>query len=143
MENNQTMKASELRINNLVLAEVGLLSPQIHSVMAKDIADLERGIAKCYPIPLTEEWLLRMGFTNIDTTSIYVKSMHKIGANKLKSLAIYINENNYTVATVDYYTGVEKIDLLHLDYEYVHQLQNLYFALTNQELETKSEIEKL
>jgi hypothetical protein len=49
-------------------------------------------------------------------------------------IVLYIDENNYTIAIVDYYTGVEKTDLLHLDYEFVHQLQNLYFALTGEEL---------
>ena len=150
MENNQTMKAQDLRIGNLVN-----LRDEIVSISSVSTSHLSTFINRCnfaerhfsydniQPIPLTEEWLLRMGFTNIDTTSIYVKSMHKIGTNKLKSLAVYINEDNYTVAIVDYYTGVEKTDLLHLDYKSVHQLQNLYYALTNQELEIKSEIEKL
>lgn len=131
------MKANELRIYNYVLAEVGLPSLNIHCILANDIVDISKGFVNVSPIPLTEEWLLKFGFDNIDTTNIYVKSMHKIGAEKLKSLAVYIDENNYTVAIVDYYTGVEKTDLLHLDYKYVHQLQNLYFALTGEELTVK------
>ena len=131
------MKANELRIYNYVLAEVGLPSLNIHCILANDIVDISKGFVNVSPIPLTEEWLLKFGFDNIDTTNIYVKSMHKIGAEKLKSLAVYIDENNYTVAIVDYYTGVEKTGLLHLDYKYVHQLQNLYFALTGEELTVK------
>lgn len=85
------------------------------------------------PIRLTKEWLIKFGFAK-DSSNIYVIKMHDTGGPKLKCLAVYLDENNYTVAIVDYYTGIEKTDLLHLDYNYVHELQNLYFILTGQEL---------
>ena len=81
-------------------------------------------------IILNHEWLVNLGFDNISQTNIYVKTMHKIGAEKLTSIAVYLDEVNYTIAIVDYYTGVEKTSLLHLEYFYVHQLQNVYHALT-------------
>jgi hypothetical protein len=132
------MKSNELRTGNLLnydTAEGETLPTKIDWQDLKWLSEDEKGFNLVHsPIPITEEWLLKFGFTNIDNTNIYVKSMHKIGAEKLKSLAVYIDENNYTIAIVDYYTGVEKTDLLHLDYEFVHQLQNLYFALTGEEL---------
>ena len=85
-------------------------------------------------IPLAEKVLLDCGFDQISDTNIYVISMHKIGINKLKSLAVYIDENSYTAAIVDYYTGVEKTDLLHMDYQHLHELQNLFYSLTKTEL---------
>jgi hypothetical protein len=124
------IKAIDVRIGNYAIYE-----GKIYKLSAASILDLSRNEGKEFEaIPITEDWLLKFGFTNIDQTNIYVKSMHKIGGEKLKSIAVYIDEENYTVAIVDYYAGVEKTDLLHLDYEYVHQLQNLYYALTGLDL---------
>jgi hypothetical protein len=144
------MKANELRIGNFVkdrgnkVIRIDFMEYQESGYSTKfgqrmflgeeEVHPMTEYTDYAIPIEITEEWLLKFGFTNIDNTNIYVKSMHKIGAEKLKSLAVYIDENNYTIAIVDYYTGVEKTDLLHLDYEFVHQLQNLYFALTGEEL---------
>lgn len=136
------MKASELRIGNLLEFSNGIQPTKIVTVgrrffssasIEKEDDDFE--ITPYYRgIKISHEWLIKFGFTNIDKTNIYVKSMHKIGAEKLKSLAVYIDENNYTIAIVDYYTGVEKTDLLHLDYEFVHQLQNVFYMLSGVEL---------
>ena len=80
------------------------------------------------PIPLTEEWLLNLGF--------------ELNKNK--------NYINYIIIVEDYYHSVEWdkqetkfrysddksnawcYTIRHI--EYLHQLQNLYFALTNKEL---------
>jgi hypothetical protein len=137
------MEAKELRIGNIVDYFIGEDNIEYHPCVIewedlKWISEKPEDFNKHHkPIPLTEEWLVKFGFDNIDRTNIYVKCIHKIGAQKLKSLAVYIDENSYTVAIVDYYTGKELTDLLHLDYQYVHQLQNLYFALTGKELEIK------
>ena len=144
------MKANELRIGNFVkdrgnkVIRIDFMEYQESGYSTKfgqrmflgeeEVHPMTEYTYYAIPIEITEEWLLKFGFTNIDNTNIYVKSMHKICAEKLKSLAVYIDENNYTIAIVDYYTGVEKTDLLHFDYEFVHQLQNLYFALTGEEL---------
>ena len=64
------------------------------------------------PIPLTKEWFLKFGFKKEGNTAKY-----------------------WTLGTVDLWeiSGTYVNDL---DYEvkYVHQLQNLYFALTGEEL---------
>jgi len=136
------MKATELRIGNFLefsnriepnkIIKVGR---RFFSSASVEKEDGDFTITPYYKgIKINHEWLLKFGFTNLDQTNIYVKSMHKIGGEKLKSIAVYIDEENYTVAIVDYYTGVEKTDLLHLDYEYVHQLQNLFYALTGSDL---------
>jgi len=75
------------------------------------------------PIPLTEEWLLKFGFENLSLTP-------KFDGSKC----------NFT-----FYWEVDEI-VLRENYEdifitrisYVHQLQNLYFALTGEELEIKA-----
>ena len=127
------MIAKQLRIGNwLIDIEIGFKGN--FQVSADDIGDLCDTPEIYEPIMLTHEILEKCGFDNLSGTNIYVKVMHSIGGNKLKSLAVYIDENNYTVAIVDYYTGVEKTDLLHKDYTYLHELKNLYSALTGEEL---------
>jgi hypothetical protein len=63
-------------------------------------------------IPLTEEWLLKLGFEK--TQGCFLK-------NGIRLLAIRDL----------YFRGSFPIKT---DIKFVHQLQNLYFALTNQEL---------
>ena len=129
------MKANELRIGNWVQHPD---NPNPHQVNAYGILNQsEKGIFE--PILLTEDWLLKFGFERTLLSNIYKKVMHSVNGVNLKSIAVYLDEKDYTVALVDYYTGVEKTELLHMDYKYVHQLKNLYFALTGTELELKNE----
>jgi len=65
------------------------------------------------PIPLTEEWLIKFGF-------VVAKTRWRKGAVVLSK-----NDNGYLFKTT-------AINIKHL-----HQLQNLYFALTNEELTIK------
>ena len=87
------------------------------------------------PIPLTEDWLVRFGFR---------QSKGKYGAN------FHIMEDNgYIVMfTVEHWTDCEDDSkwknhwhvgglLKGNKLQYVHQLQNLYFALTGEELQLK------
>ena len=70
------------------------------------------------PIPLTEEWLLKFGFE--------------------KTTNEYYDKNNGLVIWIDgQFINIEWKDRFLISYTYVHQLQNLYFALTNTELEIK------
>jgi hypothetical protein len=71
------------------------------------------------PIPLTEEMLLKCGFVK-DITSI------KLSCNNI-NLNIRYDSNSIRIGFGDYYR------LKHI--KYLHQLQNLYFALTNEELQ--------
>ena len=69
------------------------------------------------PIPLTEEWLLKFGFVlDLDSHRTTYLSKHKI--------TTYMQD------------GIFWCDMLWdcLELKHVHQLQNLYFALTNEEL---------
>ena len=138
------MEAKDFRLGNLVKS---VLTKKTYEIDLWALRVIEEGNyqnshdteTKVFvPIQLTEQWLLDFGFKKKENTNIYVKCMHKISGEKLKSLAVYIDENKHTIALIDYYTGVEKTDLLHFDYEYVHQLQNLFSALTGEELKLKS-----
>ena len=73
------------------------------------------------PIPLTEEWLLKFGF-------VQSQDIDTIFGLKLNDFW-YINEfqirNNFNSILLDF------------ELKYVHQLQNLYFALTGTHLKLK------
>lgn len=78
------------------------------------------------PIPLTEEWLLKFGFK----------------LNKLGNLCKYIEtkENGSRFITFKY-SNYYKNWYIYLEHnppcQYLHQLQNIIFVLTGEELEVK------
>lgn len=79
------------------------------------------------PIPLTEEWLLKFGFEKIEDFGVYSNIWHFKGF--MVSLGNYINVH---VDWADDGVGFHSIRC----YEelFIHQLQNLYFALIGEEL---------
>jgi len=106
------MKASELRIGNYVI-EKGKIKP-IHSVSnhnAKDYSKIE-------PIPLTEEWLVKFGFKKNEKNRFILME---------GDVDILFNEdlNGWTCDGINFSINMT---------EYVHKLQNIYFALTGEEL---------
>jgi hypothetical protein len=80
-------------------------------------------ISHCKPIELTEEWLLKFGLEKI---SIWTFSLNLVGN---LDLIYYSGEKGWSVGLKSY------SDFSNL--KYVHQLQNLYFALTGKELKIK------
>lgn len=75
------------------------------------------------PIPLTEEWLLKFGF---EKTPWYFNSYRLV-----------IGNNDYAIL-IDLDGDCEVGDIITCKIQYVHQLQNLYFALTGEELTIKN-----
>jgi hypothetical protein len=72
------------------------------------------------PIPLTEEWLLKLGLEKI---GIWTFSLNLVGN---LDLIYYLGEKGWSIGLKSY------SDFSNL--KYVHQLQNLYFSLTGKEL---------
>tara|TARA_R110000822_G_scaffold233483_2_gene364915 strand:+ start:131 stop:478 length:348 start_codon:yes stop_codon:yes gene_type:complete len=106
------MEARELRIGNLVAfyyGDEGLLAEKVNY---NDLEFIHQNPQLYKPIPLTEEWLLKFGF-DIQLVEIV------LGEFYLKK-----TENHF-----EYYCN-NRVQI-----KYVHQLQNLYFALTSKELE--------
>ena len=125
------MKATELRIGNYVYhTDAGEIQ-----VNKTDIAEYEI----CYetliePIPLAEEWLQKFGFIE-NIKDVPYQPSYSINIR----LTIFYLRPSYKGG---YYWGFmndgkdcELNDVLNI--KYVHELQNLYFVLTNQELEIK------
>jgi hypothetical protein len=122
------MKASELRIGNkfyLPNGEVGTIS--YHEIRLLVVSQ-EKPNYK--PIPLTEEWLLKFGW--------------KFEKDFRKDFWFCIdNEGNrsefgvISTLTIGKYNYADYFTLYGIRVDYVHQLQNLYFALTGEELVVK------
>jgi len=117
------IEVRELRIGNLVKA-VHKKSDILNSyivIEGKHIYDLENGKSEFdfYGIPITEEWLLKFGFTQ----SLAFKSVYFIGT------FLSITLGNKIMFEIN--------DQIISEIKYIHQLQNLHFALTQKELEIK------
>ena len=112
------MKASELRIGNLTNKGVikNMLEGGIHI-----------GDGRCFmynnikPVQLTEGYLLDFGFEKIN--HIHGYSFYSLSKSKVNKCHIDIRGNSTTY--MGYFVN---------NCEYVHQLQNLFFALTGNEL---------
>jgi hypothetical protein len=76
------------------------------------------------PIPLTEEWLLKFGW-NYHKSEDCVYYSHSWGKNGME---IIVKDYHYKGFELE--LGKARFKSI----EYVHQLQNLYFALTGNEL---------
>lgn len=113
------MKATELRIGNYVYPGEDEFEDNAFVVDAGDILACRKGTYKYKPIPLTEEWLVKFGFKQCGEWFILNGFLHQ-------NIAISIIHRKTTFGDNEEYE-IENI-------KYVHQLQNLYFALTGKEL---------
>jgi hypothetical protein len=109
------MKTTELRIGNLVLSKG--VPVQIEEIMWETVRYCfgEFPIDYIQPVPITEEWLLRFGF---EFRVVYGNNFWT-----LNNILIFEDKNG----NFEYSVG--------LKIQSIHQLQNLYFALTNKELQ--------
>lgn len=123
------MKVSELRIGNWV--HVALLDgsrEKDRQVNSNDFDCIDRGWLIDKPIPLTEEWLLKLGMQE------HVIPPHWSGPKERRTF--YRNDDAPVNLLIE--DGVAYICFTKLcEVKYVHQLQNLYFALTGEELTLK------
>ena len=129
------MEANDLRVGNLILDHEADPTVKIHWEVEEVLKDGVRfRDGSCWtayeavePIPLTEEWLVKFGFdeiTNVDNCDFKEYRMF----NK-HSFAIQFPCGNEAHC----YAGNYPIAIKH-----VHQLQNLYHALTGEELTIKT-----
>jgi hypothetical protein len=138
------MKAEELRIGNLIKGiyhdyddgiDEEIENETICKVVTLDVSgsgdypiyvysdeNIEH-FSEFEPIPLTEEWLLKFGFKwkGLIAKGRYLTLFTPCG----KALVF---KDNYFI-----FSGVT----IEIQIKYVHQLQNLYFALTGEELTLK------
>ena len=114
------MKGNELRIGNWVdwNGENGVVSQILeHEVVFKCGEDTL--ISELKPIELTEEILLKCGFTENKFSYIYEDDTR---------VSVYVNDNFF-------FCQIDNVVINNI--KFLHQLQNIYFALTNEELTIK------
>jgi hypothetical protein len=116
------MKANELRIGNYI-SPLGKGVTIVEGFCTWDgliqsSSFAERSIEDFEPIKITEEWLLKLGFEYNDNIGIYQNGGFDVDIEDDVYCHFYMNDYG------DWYKYIE----------YVHQLQNLYFALTGEEL---------
>lgn len=133
------MIVTELRIGNYIdailqgkITRVEYIDSRDGIIGSSDFSD--RPIEDFLPIELTEEWLLKLGFDKKEDGS--VSCQYHIGNNPLThdyvvSLVWLKRLPNYELEGFPFYRNG------HHTIKNVHQLQNLYFALTGQELTIK------
>jgi len=120
------INAQELRIGNLI--ERHFKSSKPNKLLSTTPITIEEAykFPKTYnPIPLTKEWLLAFGFETTHQGIIY----------KLKSIGFRIWRNGSSEQW-HFFVPASTVDGFIVPLHNVHQLQNLYFTLTNSELTT-------
>ena len=132
------MRAEELRIGNLIEHNYFSSPPVTITGLKKDkgtdlvyISDPTFNtinIEQVKPIPLTEEWLVKFGFKFTDEFDFNLKGLSLDGGVCHFSFDMFRGLYN-----------IENCDFVELPtfVKHVHQLQNLYFALTGEELTIK------
>lgn len=136
------MEARELRIGNLVYREAMFDGGVIETITGYDLWHSEKldevnhkvEWESLKPIPLTEEWLLKFGFEKVSNSPApnfsYQRSNVKVVDFEYKATGDYFR--GWLVPTYG-----EKDFCMNGNFaeiKFVHQLQNLYCALTNTEL---------
>ncbi len=117
------MTANELRIGNLILNGIGEVFP-VNEITIGNFHASQSVLGAFKPIPLTEEELLRMGF-----------EQHPYHFVKGKFLIHEVGHYSWSLMMFDVVYD-EHVDLEIVDF--LHQLQNLYFALTGEELKIQT-----
>ncbi|OBW43505.1 hypothetical protein AB670_00034 [Chryseobacterium sp. MOF25P] len=139
------MESKELRIGNFVSTSIDgtviyiVEEIKMHGLFLsnqRSITDIgEVQYHNIHPIPLTEEWLIKFGFKNINLK--YHGNVELIGLY-LENIDSHLtfDKNEWRLEqNEDWRDGGNHHDLPNI--EYVHQLQNLYFSLTGKELTLK------
>ena len=116
------MKANELRIGNWVRRRESDTNIQIEQYL---LCNAE--LCKYQPIPLTEEWLLKFGFVRPCEEHRYNTWEKYLAPNRTFNILPPYEKIKYYGYSAGHRIG-------ELEIKYIHQLQNLYFALTDEEL---------
>jgi len=112
------MKATQLRIGNITsLGIVFLINQDVFSVIDSKGDWFKNTLTEIKPIPLTEEWLIKLGAKKDKIDNTYYLSQLEI------MLPNFFRYKTSIISRIDY----------------VHQLQNLYFALTGEELKQQEQ----
>ena len=115
------MEAKDLRIGNWFLGDC--TEGKFHQITANEILDFYDDPLDDYyqPIPLTEEWLLKFGAKKFNN-ALLIDRFRLIPRLEYSFYQVVCKETN------SYFSKVE----------FVHEWQNLYFAMNGKELTLKN-----
>lgn len=140
------MKASELRIGNLVLDEHTGKECTVDAIDLYGVAftedktydDFQRTIEPV-GIPLTQESLLTFGFEPNDVFMSMRLALDQLRSYGTRTFIVIAHDGDVWIELIDKNKHRQYPELQSYAFKchYVHQLQNLYFALTGEELEIK------
>lgn len=119
------MKATEFRLGNLLINKLN----EIVSVDWNDFEAACIGVPNYFdnyftPIPITEDWLLKFGATK--------GCNHDAERFNLLGYGVYLKCDHPCAVVME---GCCMEEVISDNLKYIHQLQNLYFALTGEELQ--------
>ncbi len=124
------MKNTEIRIGNLINRN-GL----IVTVDEQTFWDMKNNPEQYNPLPITEEWLIKLGFVVTDDYGDQVYYAVKGYGNRHFYVCLDHEQIAFGLSVFNEITGIfwddEKL-------QYIHQLQNLYWCLCSIELCLKS-----
>lgn len=126
------IKANEIRIGNTIWDDTAGKARFVTHRIISDIASSAEPLPYS-PIPLNAEWLVKFGFVESKSYDSKQRNFKKEGFNQLADYGgqiIILPEGGFASLSCGYYEN-------QIDCQYVHQLQNLYFALTGEELTIK------
>lgn len=130
----------ELRIWNLAESPTGwigsvieLKSSFVRLYKKDDLSAYNFGSDLIEPIPITPKWLERFGFAcDGNYCDIRIMGGYLRISDDIDECLLFTGSEYSLTVSMDYSTCE-----IHNAPKYVHQLQNLYFALTGQELKIK------
>ena len=124
------MKASELRLGNWINCIGTIRKVSLSTIHELNISENEY----IRPIPLNEEWLIKCGFElseHKDQAFLKIKTDFTNGSSF--SLDCFTDDWSFMIEERNFNDG-NNCSFIPRKINYVHELQNLYFALTNEEL---------
>lgn len=120
------METNGIRRNNLLYSNGEVITVdgiQPHWLWSNDNAS--SGIHDFEPITITEDWLLMFGFERTETDT---------GGNYSYYNGVIYLHSDFSLSLFNGHSDENDTPYFSPELKYIHQLQNLYFALTGEEL---------
>ena len=139
------MNANELRIGNIIyfsfirekveVVGIALKDNELYIQTKLNNTYFFESPAKYKPIPLTEEWLLKFGFEKTDDYGDIQYYALKNSGKRHYYVCFNHDDISFGLCVFGNCTSLIYDDVF---LQHIHQLQNLYFALTGEELNENS-----
>lgn len=134
------MKATDLRLGNYIIDDVGRIVEVTHLTLncieAKPVNDSGikwTTVFRADVVPLTKEWLIRFGFQKFDCYDFGI-SLKLVPRYENNDFSILLSGGEFWYTTRQYDGGSNDPFEPVIQVNSVHQLQNIFYCLTGQEL---------